>query len=152
MEQPQEFFELSAEIRAQRWLGVDLLGGVGGWTDNTLSGTNGEAGLELNFYPLGGFRGGLQLAPFARFMFDGVGSSVEWGGLVGYKWVSWSGFTWQVQAGVGVIETLAFSGSPNDIADGLVPNDAMVPGWPDLPGPGGSVPVGLLRLGIGWTL
>jgi hypothetical protein len=149
-EQGQEFVELSAEVRAQRWLGVDLLGGIGGWVDNNASGTNGEVGLELNFYPVGGFRGGFQLAPFARFMFDGAGSTIEWGGLLGYKWVSWGGFTWQIQAGFGAIQTLAFSGSPNDYADGLVPNDV---GWaPAISGAGGAVPVALFRFGIGWTL
>lgn len=152
LEQPQEFLELSAEIRARRWLGVDLLGGIGAWQDNTLGGTNGEAGLELNFYPVGGFRNGLQLAPFARFMFDGVGASVEWGGLLGYKWTGWAGFTWQIQAGFGVIDTLAFNGNSADVADGLVSNDIMLPWSPVLPGPGGAVPVGLLRFGVGWSL
>ncbi len=149
-QQGQEFFELSAEIRAQRWLGIDLLGGVGSWVDNSLSGTNGEAGLELNFYPVGGFRGGLQLAPFARFMFDGAGTTLEWGGLVGYKWVSWAGFTWQIQGGFGAISTLAFSGGAQDYADGLVPNDVGY--LPAIAGPGGAVPIAILRLGIGWSI
>jgi hypothetical protein len=149
-QQGQEFFELSAEIRAQRWLGVDLLGGVGAWADDTLSGTNGEAGLELNFYPVGGFRGGLQLAPFARFMFDGAGTTLEWGGLIGYKWVSWAGFTWQIQGGFGAISTLAFTGGANDYADGLVPNDVGY--LPAIAGPGGAVPIAILRLGVGWSI
>jgi hypothetical protein len=150
IEQGQEFLELSAEFRVQRWLGLDLIGGFGSWVDNTLAGANGEVGLEVNFYPFGGFRGGLQLAPFARYTFDGAGSSLEWGGLVGYKWVAWSGFTCQVQAGLGVLETLVFSGNLGDQSDGLVPNDI---GWfNNVPGQGGSEGVALLRFGIGWSL
>ncbi len=149
---PQEFFEVGAEFKVARWLGLEAIGGVGVWQDATLSGTNGEGGLEINFYPVGGFRRGIQLAPFVRYFGDAAGSSLEWGGLIGYKWTSWAGFTMTLQFGLGLIETLSFTGSPVDVADGLVPNDVQIPWGTILPAPGGMAPVGFFRWGIGWSL
>ncbi|MHB8417717.1 MAG: hypothetical protein ACYDCL_06555 [Myxococcales bacterium] len=158
IQQPQYFFEATAEVRAQSWLGLALIGGVGGWQDRSFIGTNpnGEVGVEVNFYPVGAFRGGLQLAPFARYFFDGVGQSLEWGGLIGYKWAFLSGFTYQIQLGLGVLNTLAFSGAPSDqrngFGDGLVPNDIAIPWNMGLAPAGGAQMVGMLRFGIGWSI
>jgi hypothetical protein len=153
MEQPQEFFELSAEFKAARWLGLDALGGVGSYEDNVVGGTNYELGGEVNFYVAGGFRRGVMLAPFVRYFGASEGNSLEWGGLVGYKWTSWAGFTWLIQAGVGVIDTLSMRDSSNDFGDGTVPNDVTLPWAGDyLYNPGSVSVVGLVRLGIGWSI
>ncbi len=128
--------ELHLEVRPAPKVGIAVIGGLGRISSGGVTATATEIGGQVTFYPMRDFAG-LHVGAEVLYVHLGdvmqdssvTADGLSVGGLVGWKYVHSSGFTFLAQGGVAVAEVQAKSTTSSAGQKGAIPLLNLNLGW-----------------------